>query len=142
MKKEFIINSLDEAPKTAREFLSYIEKEEKGKKCIVFDAPMGAGKTTFIKELCKALEVTDEVTSPTFSIVNEYMRKNGEKVYHFDLYRIKDLDEAMSAGTEEYIYGDDYCFIEWPEVIYPVLGDNVIEVQIRVTDDGKRVVSL
>ncbi|MEE3447533.1 MAG: tRNA (adenosine(37)-N6)-threonylcarbamoyltransferase complex ATPase subunit type 1 TsaE, partial [Bacteroidales bacterium] len=99
MKKEFIINSLDEAPKTAREFLSYIEKEEKGKKCIVFDAPMGAGKTTFIKELCKALEVTDEVTSPTFSIVNEYMRKNGEKIYHFDIYSIKDLDEAMSAGT-------------------------------------------
>ena len=122
--------------------MSYIRKEFQDKKCIVFDAPMGAGKTTFIKALCKVLEVTDEVTSPTFSIVNEYLCKNGEKIYHFDLYRIKDLDEAMSAGTEEYIYGDTYCFIEWPEVIYPVLGDNVIEVTIRVTEDGKRIVSL
>jgi tRNA threonylcarbamoyladenosine biosynthesis protein TsaE len=142
MKKEFYIKTLEETDKAAEEFLKFISEDRKGKKCIVFDAPMGAGKTTFIKALCKALEVTDEVTSPTFSIVNEYLRKNGEKVYHFDLYRIKDLEEAMAAGTEEYIYGESYCFIEWPEVISPVLGDNVIEVKIRETENGERIVSL
>jgi len=142
MKKQFIINTVEDADKTAQEFLEYIRNFENGKNCIVFDAPMGAGKTTFIKSLCKALGAIDEVTSPTFSIVNEYLCQDGKKVYHFDLYRIKNMEEAIATGIEEYIYGSDFCFIEWPEVVYPILSDNVLEVKIRETENGKRVVSL
>ena len=103
---------------------------------------MGVGKTTFIKALCKAMGVKDEVSSPTFSIVNEYLCEDGSNVYHFDLYRIKDTEEAMAAGAEEYIYSNDYCFIEWPETLYPILPDDVINVKIEEKEDGKRIMTI
>ena len=140
--KEILVNSLEEISNAAKEFLEYISKERKDSRCVIFLAPMGTGKTTFIKALCKELKVKDEVSSPTFAIVNEYLRENGEKVYHFDLYRIKDTEEAMAAGAEEHLYSDSYCFIEWPETIMNILPENYIEVKIRETRDSKRIISI
>ena len=108
-----------------------------------FDAPMGAGKTTFIRAVCEVLGVEDVVTSPTFAIVNEYIRCDGKgSVYHFDLYRIKNADELRDIGVEEYFYSGQPCFVEWPEVAEDLLPDNTIYIYIRVEEDGTRIVSI
>ncbi len=91
---------------------------------------MGSGKTTLIKALCEEIGVEDNVTSPTFSIVNEYKFAT-EPVYHFDFYRVKTLEEALQAGVEDYFYSDNYCFIEWPEIILPILPKEYLNVCIR-----------
>lgn len=107
-----------------------------------FDAPMGAGKTTFIKEICNYLGVTDNVASPTFSIVNEYVTTKGENVYHFDLYRLKKWEEMLDIGYEMYFDSGNYCFIEWPEKIQNLLPDNYVNVSIQVDDENvKRTIS-
>lgn len=117
-----------------------------------FDGKMGAGKTTFIKCLCEAMGTEDVVNSPTFAIVNVYeveaIRLLGEKargerqeVYHFDCYRIKDLREAMDMGTEEYLYSGNYCFIEWAEMIEPLLPEDTVWVKIEVMENGERKLS-
>lgn len=103
-----------------------------------FDGKMGAGKTTFIKYLCEAMGTEDIVNSPTFAIVNVYEISNGEEVYHFDCYRIKDIREAMDFGAEEYLYSGNYCFIEWAEMIEPLLPDNTVWVKIEVMENGER----
>ena len=112
------------------------------KRVFAFDGKMGAGKTTFIKHLCEAMGTEDVVNSPTFAIVNVYeVDARGEKreeVYHFDCYRIKDLVEAMDMGTEEYLYSGNYCFIEWAEMIEPLLPDDTVWVKIEVQEDGDR----
>jgi len=97
---------------------------------------MGAGKTTLIKSLCEQLGVVDMVTSPTFSIVNEYA--GPEKIYHFDFYRLKTQAEALDLGYEEYFYSGAYCFIEWPAKIPDLLPDHYIRVDIQVLDDNAR----
>lgn len=94
--------------------------------------PMGAGKTTLIKALCRQLGVTDEVNSPTFSIVNEYLTENGESVYHFDFYRINKIEEAYDIGYENYFFSDHLCFIEWPEKIEQLLPENCVYVTINL----------
>ncbi len=91
---------------------------------------MGSGKTTLIKALCEEIGVEDNVTSPTFSIVNEYKFAT-EPVYHFDFYRVKTLEEALQAGVEDYFYFDNYCFIEWPEIILPIVPKEYLNVCIR-----------
>jgi tRNA threonylcarbamoyladenosine biosynthesis protein TsaE len=117
-----------------------------------FDGKMGAGKTTFIKELCEVMGTEDVVNSPTFAIVNVYeveaIRRLGEKakgerqeVYHFDCYRIKDLREAMDMGAEEYLYSGNYCFIEWAEMIEPLLPEDTVWVKIEVLENGERKLS-
>lgn len=103
-----------------------------------FDGKMGAGKTTFIKYLCEAMGTEDIVNSPTFAIVNVYEISNGEEVYHFDCYRIKDIREAMDFGAEEYLYSGNYCFIEWAKMIEPLLPDNTVWVKIEVMENGER----
>ena len=104
---------------------------------------MGAGKTTFIKALCDVLGVDDVVNSPTFAIVNEYHSSvlNGP-VFHFDFYRIKHVDEAFDIGTDDYFYSGSPCFIEWPELIEPLLPDNAVRVDIEELPDGTRRVVL
>ena len=91
---------------------------------------MGAGKTTLIKELCRKLNVVDEVQSPTFSIINEYRTEGGDPVYHFDFYRIKKAEEAYDIGYEDYFYSGSYCFIEWPELIGDLLPEGTVKVCI------------
>ncbi len=102
---------------------------------------MGAGKTTLIKSLCECLGTTEPVTSPTFSIVNEYVGA-GDKIYHFDFYRLKNQEEALDMGYEEYFYSDAYCFVEWPEKIPDLLPQHYINVQIKVLDDNSRQINI
>lgn len=99
--------------------------------------PMGAGKTTFIQALCRKLEVKDTVSSPTFSIVNEYHTKKGDSVYHFDLYRLRKPEEMLDIGYEDYFYSGNYCFIEWPEVAANLIPDDCLYITIAVNDDSK-----
>ena len=106
-----------------------------------FDGKMGAGKTTFIKHLCEAMGTEDVVNSPTFAIVNVYEVASGEEVYHFDCYRIKDIREAMDFGAEEYLYSGNYCFIEWAEMIEPLLPEDTVWVKIEVEENGERSLS-
>ena len=100
---------------------------------------MGAGKTTFITALCRQLGVTDQVNSPTFTIVNEYMTSAGETVYHFDFYRIKSLSEVFDMGFEAYFYSGNYCFIEWPDKIPGLLPDNTVMISMNVTNDKRLI---
>ena len=114
------------------------------RRVFAFDGKMGAGKTTFIKCLCEAMGTEDVVNSPTFAIVNVYeVEAKGERqeVYHFDCYRIKDLIEAMDMGTEEYLYSGNYCFIEWAEMIEPLLPEDTVWVKIEVEENGERSLS-
>jgi tRNA threonylcarbamoyladenosine biosynthesis protein TsaE len=99
---------------------------------------MGAGKTTFIKALCRELGSHDNITSPTFALINEYSTDNGAVIYHFDFYRIKKLEEAYDLGYEDYIYSGNYCFIEWPEMIQSLLPPQIVEVKISETESGAR----
>ncbi len=102
---------------------------------------MGAGKTTFIQAICSSLGSDDNVTSPTFAIINEYKTADLSSIFHFDFYRIEDIEEAYDLGYEDYIYSGNYCFIEWPEMIESLLPENIIEVKIEVLDDENRVIS-
>ena len=105
-----------------------------------FDAPMGAGKTTFIKHLCEQMGTIDVVNSPTFAIVNVYDVEQPYKgeVYHFDCYRLRDIREAMDFGAEEYLYSGNYCFVEWPDIIEPLLPDDTVWVKIIPQPNGDR----
>ena len=105
-----------------------------------FEGQMGAGKTTFIKKLCEEMGTVDIVNSPTFAIVNVYDVEQPYKgeVYHFDCYRLKDIREAMDFGAEEYLYSGNYCFIEWPEMIAPLLPENTVYIRIVPQENGNR----
>lgn len=107
----------------------------------LFYGDMGAGKTTLIKALCEQLGVTEPATSPTFSIVNEYIGKDN-RIYHFDFYRLKTETEALDMGYEEYFYSDAYCFIEWPEKIPALLPEHYNKVEIAVQPDNSRRISV
>jgi len=115
--------------------------ENPGKKIFAFYGEMGAGKTTFIKEICKQLGVNDNTSSPTFSIINEYIGNGGQKIYHFDFYRIKNIEEAYDMGYEDYLYSNAFCFIEWPEKIKELLPENTVSVTIAILD-GNRSISV
>jgi len=106
-----------------------------------FYGKMGAGKTTFIQSVCKILGTNDNVTSPTFALINEYKTAEMNSIFHFDFYRIKDIEEAFDLGYEDYLYSGKYCLIEWPEMIEPLLPENIIKVKIEVAEDGTRNIS-
>ena len=129
-----IIKSIDSISTAALEFLHFVGE----KRVFAFHGQMGAGKTTFIKAICQALGVDDIINSPTFSIVNEYLCSNGSSVFHFDCYRIEDLRDAVDMGVEEYLYSGDYCFVEWPDNIAPLLPDDTVHVEIREVENGQR----
>ncbi|MCB0805933.1 MAG: tRNA (adenosine(37)-N6)-threonylcarbamoyltransferase complex ATPase subunit type 1 TsaE [Bacteroidales bacterium] len=100
-----------------------------------FYGKMGAGKTTFIKKLCEYLQVTDEVTSPTFAIVNVYATTPGDEIFHFDFYRINHLKEIYDIGYEDYFYSGSYCFIEWPELAEEILPEATLKISLEVSED-------
>ncbi|NOR75185.1 MAG: tRNA (adenosine(37)-N6)-threonylcarbamoyltransferase complex ATPase subunit type 1 TsaE [Draconibacterium sp.] len=102
---------------------------------------MGAGKTTFIQAICNSLGSNDNVTSPTFAIINEYNTKDLSSIYHFDFYRIENLEEAYDLGYEDYLFSGNYCFIEWPEMIESLLPENITKVNIEVLDNESRIIS-
>lgn len=131
------IKNLSELPRAATQIL----EEAEGNRIFLFYAEMAMGKTTLIKELCKQLGVEDNVSSPTFSIVNEYAGKQ-EKIYHFDFYRIKDEQEAFDLGYEEYFYSGNYCFVEWPEKIENLLPENAVSISITGNSGGERMIEL
>ncbi|MBN2634979.1 MAG: tRNA (adenosine(37)-N6)-threonylcarbamoyltransferase complex ATPase subunit type 1 TsaE [Prolixibacteraceae bacterium] len=106
-----------------------------------FYGKMGAGKTTFIQSVCKMLGTTDNVTSPTFALINEYRTGEMKSIFHFDFYRIKELEEAFDLGYEDYLYSGNYCLIEWPEMIEPLLPERFVQVNIEVSDDETRVIT-
>lgn len=132
--EEISDKSLYDLPQAAEKFL----KETSHRKIIAFYGSMGAGKTTFIKALCEELGVEDVVNSPTFTIVNEYGRADGEPLYHFDFYRIESLKEAIDIGLEEYFESGYLCLLEWPEKIEELLPDNTLKVFIQEAEEGNR----
>ena len=135
---EIKINNLETIGEAAARFADSIGRS----RVFAFYGKMGAGKTTFIKAVCRHLGVEDVITSPTFAIVNEYTSATtGDTIYHFDFYRIKKLDEVYDMGYEEYFYGGGLCFIEWPELVESLLPDDAVEVTITEDEDGTRTVS-
>src|ERR1035437_31314 len=133
---QITINKLSELPVAAEQLLqNYADK-----KIFAFYGAMGAGKTTFIKVICETLGVTDMISSPTFSIVNEYRSSKGKKIFHFDFYRIKSLNEAYDMGYEDYFYSNAYCFIEWPEKIEELLPENYVKVAITQKGEERTIV--
>jgi tRNA threonylcarbamoyladenosine biosynthesis protein TsaE len=113
-----------------------------GKKIFAFYGSMGAGKTTLIKTVCKVLGATDIVTSPTFTLVNEYRTASGDSLFHIDFYRINKQEEVWDFGIEEYLSGDSYCFMEWPELIEEILPPETMKVRISVGESEERILEL
>jgi tRNA threonylcarbamoyladenosine biosynthesis protein TsaE len=106
-----------------------------------FYGKMGAGKTTFIQSICKILGTEDNVISPTFAIINEYKTAHFKSIFHFDFYRIKNLEEVYDLGYEDYLYSGNYCLIEWPELIESLLPENIVRVKIEVTENELRLIT-
>lgn len=131
---QYHVQHLEELPDLAKHFL-----EEYGRyKVVAFDAPMGSGKTTFINALLTAMGIDELEGSPTYSLVNVYTSPMFGKVYHMDVYRLKNEVEAMDFGVEEMLYGGKICFIEWPEKIENLLPEHTIWVYIRKNEDDTR----
>ena len=131
------IDSLDNIRAAAREFVKNMGEGN----VYAFYGKMGAGKTTFIKAICEELGVDDVITSPTFSIVNEYRSETtGELIYHFDFYRIKKLEEVYDMGYEDYFYSGALCFLEWPELSEALLPGSAVKVTITQHDASSRTV--
>jgi tRNA threonylcarbamoyladenosine biosynthesis protein TsaE len=137
-KTQSFVTGLEEIQYTAQQ----ICKSVNGKKIIALYGDMGAGKTTLIKAICHEMEVYESVTSPTFSLVNEYKTLDGRTVYHFDFYRINNITEVYDLGYEEYFYSDELCFIEWPEMVEELLPENAVRIYIKVLDNDKREITM
>lgn len=129
------IKTLSEIDSAAAKFLDAV----KGYDVIAFYGEMGAGKTTFINAITRQLGVVDDaVNSPSFSIVNEYRTASGDTIYHFDLYRLASVEEALAIGVEDYFYSGSLCLLEWPERIEPLFPDDTLRVGIVINDDDSR----
>ena len=131
MVVNFALNEIDRA---AREFLDLLGD----RKTVAFHGEMGAGKTTFIHALCMVMGVEDVTSSPTFSIINEYKKANGETVLHMDLYRLRDEQEAVSAGVEDGLFSGNLCLVEWPEKAKGIFPEDAVHCYITVTGSSSR----
>ena len=132
--KQIKIDSVSELSDVAREIIESLQ----GRTVVLFRGEMGAGKTTLISRIVEELGAEDNVTSPTFAIVNQYEGTEC-RIYHFDFYRIERLEEAYDFGYEEYFYSGDLCLVEWPEKIEPLLPEDAMQVMIRVVDEDSRI---
>lgn len=135
---EIVISSLDDLDRSVQLLLQQLED----KRILAFTGEIGAGKTTFIQAFCKHLGVREQVTSPTFSLVNEYYYKDdqGQRqyIYHMDLYRLKKMEEAIDFGIEEYLYDQYYCLIEWPEIVKELLPEDTVWINLQIVNDSTR----
>ncbi|MEN8768271.1 MAG: tRNA (adenosine(37)-N6)-threonylcarbamoyltransferase complex ATPase subunit type 1 TsaE [Candidatus Arcticimaribacter sp.] len=134
MKKTYSLSEIDEV---AKELLPQINSN-----IVLLNGEMGAGKTTLIKALCKALKCPDVVSSPTFSLINEYRTVDHKPLYHFDCYRIENEEEAYDFGAEEYLYSGHLCLIEWSENIQSLLPENCSSVTLEKVDSTTRKITL
>ena len=125
-------------PPTARKILEHTS----GQKLLAFYGTMGAGKTTIIKAICKVLGAGDIVTSPTFTMVNEYLTNKNETIYHIDFYRIKKVEEVFDFGIEEYFSSGSYCFMEWPELIGSILPPETVKIRIIIGEKNQRIIDI
>ena len=137
MVNTFYANNIEELSGVAKQILKYTFPYKK----FLFFGEMGVGKTTLIKALSLHLGVQDVVSSPTFSIVNEYITQKKEKIFHFDFYRIKDESEAFDLGYEEYFFSSAFCFVEWPEKVPNLIEDNMVKIFMH-TEKEKRVIEV
>ena len=129
--------------KALKNAVPIVLKQAANRKKWCFYGEMGTGKTTFIKELCAYLGVQEGVTSPTYSLINEYLymdtkSKQSASIYHFDLYRLNSLEEALDIGIEEYLENSSYCFLEWPELIEAILPEEVVKISLEIVEDSMR----
>ncbi|MEM8528443.1 MAG: tRNA (adenosine(37)-N6)-threonylcarbamoyltransferase complex ATPase subunit type 1 TsaE [Bacteroidota bacterium] len=131
---ELIIQKVEELEPVAQQLLNYA----KNRNILTFIGEIGAGKTTLIQQICQQLGVEEAVTSPTFSIVNEYTNAQGDAIFHIDLYRLKSEEEAIHIGIEEYLDQADYCFIEWPQIIENLLPEDVLRISLETLEDSSR----
>lgn len=138
MESKIIKFPLEQIDEAAKQFLQIAGNN----KIVAFYGPMGAGKTTFIKAICDSFGVLDMVNSPTFAIVNEYETAEGDKIFHFDFYRLKSAREAFDIGINEYFDSGCLCLMEWPEIIEEILPDNCLKVTISECSDGTRELSI
>ena len=136
MSLKFIIRKEEELCAVAKMIL-----EKYNSKIFLFYGEMGVGKTSFIKKFCKELRVSDIVSSPTFSIINQYSNINDEIIYHFDFYRTEKKEEVFDIGYEEYLFSSCYCFIEWPEKIEDLLPTNYLKINMKL-DDNNRIINI
>lgn len=129
------ITGIERLPEAAAQFIASADAG----KVYAFHGQMGAGKTTFISEVCRLLESEDEVSSPTFSIVNEYDTRRWGRVYHLDCYRLENEEDAFDIGVEDYFNSGSACFVEWPERIAGLLPEDVVNVTIQMEENGERI---
>jgi len=134
MIKEY---TLEKVPEIAKDLIANVSG-----RILLFYGEMGSGKTTLIKEIVKQMGVEDIASSPTFALVNEYHTKNGERIYHFDFYRIEQEDEAYDMGIEEYLYSNNWCLIEWPEKVENLLPLESVEIHLSIKDKDTRTLEI
>jgi tRNA threonylcarbamoyladenosine biosynthesis protein TsaE len=132
---EIIIKDKQHLHAAAKQLL----KRSGDNKLFAFYGAMGSGKTTFIKAICESLGAVDIVSSPTFTLVNEYKTSDGESIFHIDFYRIKKQEEVFDFGIEEYLTGDSYCFMEWPDLVEEILPPETVKVKISVDENEQRL---
>jgi tRNA threonylcarbamoyladenosine biosynthesis protein TsaE len=133
MEKSFTLADLQEAAET-------IWQHMKDKKIWLFHGEMGAGKTTFIHGLCQVLGVKDAIGSPTYAIINEYASSEVGTIFHMDLYRLRDEEEALGAGVEDVLYSGSLCLVEWPERAAGIIPDDALHVDISLVDEQTRTI--
>ncbi len=135
---ELMIQSLKDLDHAALQILAFAGKRKK----FAFIGEMGAGKTTLVKSICQQLGVQEIATSPTFSIINEYVYIDAlgkqNTIYHIDLYRLQRMEEAINIGIEDYLYNEHYCFIEWPQLIAPLLPTDIVQIELKLLDNSHR----
>ena len=135
MSKTLFAENLDQLNSVSKQIIAHVSPHKK----FAFYGEMGVGKTTLIKALSLHLGVTDVVSSPTFSIVNEYLINESDKIYHFDFFRIEDEQEAYDMGCEEYFFSNAYCFIEWPERITNLIEEDMVRIKMSIEAAARRI---